>query len=109
MGLSVSPLPDDIEPAIAEALEKIAGTFRKKNADYANAESWRSNFQDVAHQLGFTDLDACDTLIAVKQARLRSLRANGRAPVNEAVLDTYLDRAVYSVIALAMLIEDQEG
>lgn len=99
----------EIEPAVAKALDTIANIFRKKNADYANAESWRSNFLDVAKQQGITDLDACDTLIAVKQARLRSLRANGAKPKNEAVEDTYLDRATYAVIALAMLIEDQEA
>ena len=93
---------------IRDSLDTIANIFRKKNADYANSDSWRSNFQDVARQLDFTDIDACDTLIAVKQARLRSLRKNGRGPVNEAVLDTYLDRATYAVIALAMILEDQE-
>lgn len=95
-----------IPAPVANALVLIGEVFGKKNADYAADNAWRSNFTDVASQMGFTDLDACDVLIAVKQARLKSLRANGRTPVNEAIADTYLDRAVYAVIALAMLIED---
>lgn len=87
---------------VQRAMAAIAATFRRKNADYAEDSDWQSNFRDVAQQMGIDPVDACDTLVAVKQARLKSLRANGRGPENEAVEDTYLDRAVYSVIALAM-------
>lgn len=91
---------------VADALDTIRTIFAKKNADYAQDSNWRSNFSDVAAQMGWTDLDSVDALIAVKQARLKSLRTNGRTPVNESVADTLLDRAVYAVIALAIYLED---
>jgi hypothetical protein len=42
--------------------------------------------------------------VTQKLARLKSLRQNGRMgdPKNEAVLDTYLDLAVYGVLVYAM-------
>jgi len=96
------------EIPVRQALDMIAAIF-EKNADYANEESWRSNFKDVAAQQGMSsDIDACNTLIAVKQARLRSLAKNGTTPKNESVEDTLLDRATYAVIALAMYLEDKE-
>ncbi len=91
---------------ISQALDRIAAIFAKKGADYADDSNWRSNFADVARQLDLTEVDAVDVMIAVKQSRLRALRSNGRTPMNESTADTYLDRAVYAVIALAMLLED---
>lgn len=97
-----------IPDAVARALDQIHTTFASKNADYADDRSWRSNFEDVARQMGFEAQDAAEVLIAVKQARLRALRTKGTLPRNESVLDTILDRAVYSVIALALYLEDQQ-
>lgn len=93
---------------IRVALDQIESTFARKNADYADEkQSWSSNFEDVASQMGWeSSQESAEALIAVKQARLRSMRANGRLPLNESVLDTKLDRAVYSVIALALAIEE---
>jgi hypothetical protein len=112
-GAAASPevaAPREVESrapqAVRDALKRIAKVFESKNADYADDRDWKSNFVDVAEQLGFDHHTAAEVLIAVKQARLKSLRVNGRTPVNEAVIDTVLDRAVYSVIALAMQIED---
>lgn len=93
-----------VPPAIDNALMRMRTIFASKNADYAE-DFWDSNFLDVAWQMGIDRETACDTLIAVKQARLRSLRASGKLPSNEAVADTVLDRAVYALIALAMRIE----
>lgn len=92
---------------IEAALDRMRSVFASKNADYADDRDWKSNFVDVAEQLGFDHHTAAEVLIAVKQARLKSLRVNGRAPANEAVEDTILDRAVYSLIALAFLEEDK--
>lgn len=100
--------PPPPPPPVAKALDTIQTVFTKKNADYAQDANWRSNFADVAAQMGWADLDAVDALIAVKQARLKSLRTNGRTPVNESVADTLLDRAVYAVIALAIYLEDNQ-
>jgi uncharacterized HAD superfamily protein len=91
---------------VAEALSTARDTFARKNADYAKDDAWRSNFDAIASQMGFDAVAACDTLIAVKQARLQALKANDRDPSNEAVIDTYLDRMVYSIIAFALLLDE---
>lgn len=96
--------PDD--PFERVILDMVA-TNRRKRADYAVDGSPWSNFDDTANALGidgFTPVDSVNFNIEQKSARLRSLRKNGRMrdPRNESVTDTYLDRAVYSVIALAM-------
>ncbi len=91
---------------IAQAMLRIESTFARKNADYATDSSWRSNFDAIAAQMGFSAVSAADTLIAVKQARLTALALNGRGTVNEAIEDTYLDRMVYAVIAYALLMDD---
>lgn len=101
---TVSLNPDDpFERVIIDMVE----TNRRKRADYAVDGSPWSNFDDVANSLGitgFAPVDSANFNIEQKSARLRSLRKNGRMddPANESVADTYLDRAVYSVIALAM-------
>jgi hypothetical protein len=53
---------------------------------------------------GFGPADAALFNVVQKVMRLRSLRANGRMddPANEATADTYLDLAVYAIIALAL-------
>lgn len=100
----------DTNSAFERTLIDVVKMFRAKNKDYADGQSWSSNFEDVATQMGFEHpVVACDALIAVKQARLRSLGHTGNEPVNEGVLDTYLDRAVYSVIALALLQDGRFG
>lgn len=96
-----SHLPDPV----AAALDKIESMFASKNDDYTTG-SWSSNFQMSAQAMGCRPVDVADTLIAVKQARLAALRANGRPPKNESVIDTYVDRAVYAVIALSLLVEE---
>lgn len=98
--------PPSVPPAIDNALMRMRTIFASKNADYAEG-SWASNFEDVARQMAFGRAETAEVLIAVKQARLRSLRTNGRLPANEAVEDTILDRAVYALIALAMLMEEE--
>jgi hypothetical protein len=99
------PQPASAPPAVERALETMRAIFAKKNADYA-AGDWKSNFMDVAVQMGWdSPAEAAEVLIAVKQARLKSLRVNGREPANESVTDTVLDRAVYALIRLAMELE----
>lgn len=103
------PTPS-LPEAIKTALVAIENTFVSKNADYAaEAVSWDSNFRDVASQMAWHDPnEAVETLIAVKQARLKSLRLNKTKPNNESLLDTKLDRAVYAVISLAMAYVEED-
>ena len=102
-----SEFQEGLPTSVGKVLANITATFTKKNADYAaDADGWRSNFDDIARQCSISATEAANTLIAVKQARLRALSSNGRAPANEAIEDTLLDRAVYAVLALALYQED---
>lgn len=107
--VALENLPDVLNPddPFERVLIDMVATNRRKRADYAVDGSPWSNFDDTANALGidgFTPVDSVNFNIEQKSARLRSLRKNGRMtdPRNESVTDTYLDRAVYAVIALAM-------
>lgn len=87
---------------------------RKKRRDYAADSDPFSNFRDTARNMaleGFSATEAAYALLLTKISRLRSLRANGRMEntANESVLDTYLDLAVYSVIVLALVNEQEQA
>jgi hypothetical protein len=91
------------EKVMSEMLE----THRRKRADYASHEDPFRNFRDCGAQLGLTAGHSVELHLATKQARLKTLLPrhweHGDAQVNnESLEDTLLDRAVYSVIALAM-------
>jgi len=96
----------DLEDPFESILVRIAATHRVKSQDYTGGGEADDlqNFIDQAYQLSATAGESIETLIAVKQARLRVLLprhiAQVGAPVNEGIADTLLDRAVYSVIAL---------
>ena len=101
--------PDD---PFDNVLIDIVNMNRRKRKDYAADSDIFSNFRDSASNLGlegFGPAEAAYQLLLTKVARLRSLRINGRMedPSNESVLDTYLDLAVYAVIVLALVKEQQ--
>ena len=90
-----------------QVLIKMVETNRRKRADYAVDGSPWSNFDDVSTGMGiegFGAVESAEHNVRQKLARLTSLRQNGRTKetANEAVADTYLDLAVYAVIALAI-------
>jgi hypothetical protein len=98
----------DPDSAFEAALIEMVGIYRSKRADYALDVDPFSNFRqsaDVVGLDGFGPVEAALHLVGVKLARLRALRGNGRGPVNESVLDTYRDLAVYGVIVLALATE----
>jgi hypothetical protein len=100
-GRAALPLP------IRRAISRMCDVLGAKNADYATDASWRSNFDDMAAQEILQGAyQAADLLVELKQSRLRALRSSGRRPRNESVDDTYLDRANYATLALALLMDD---
>jgi hypothetical protein len=89
------------------ALIPIVQTNRRKRADYARDGDPFSSFRtssDLIGLDGFGPIEAGLFNITQKLSRLKSLRENGRMndPQNEAVVDTYLDLAVYGVLVYAM-------
>jgi len=99
---------DPFEAALIPMLQ----TNRAKRRDYAVDGDPFSNFAATAEGLGLTGFGARESAlfnVLQKVARLKALRENGRMDetANEAVEDTYLDLAVYSVILLAIVRQEQ--
>lgn len=83
-------------------LDEIRELNRRKRGDYASdADPW-SNFREAGEHAGLPAGKIVEALIGVKNARLRNLVDSERSPNNESVEDTLVDRAVYSIIAVAM-------
>lgn len=99
---SQEPITLDPADPFEAILVEIVETNRRKRADYTSEGSspWE-NFDRTEEQVAGFHGVAVETLIATKQARLRALRSRGNDPQNESIADTLLDRAVYSIIALA--------
>jgi hypothetical protein len=96
--------PSDLFDA---ALIPIVLTNRKKRADYAKDGNAFDNFETSSSLMGLEGFGPTESAlfnVTQKLARLKSLRQNGRMddPQNEAVTDTYLDLAVYGVLAYAI-------
>jgi hypothetical protein len=84
------------------ALIDIATMNRRKRADYATDNDIFSNFRGAGARTGLDAGKIVDVMLAIKEERMMALKANGRDPQNESVLDTLLDRAVYGVIGYAI-------
>lgn len=95
--------------AFEAAIIKMVEMHRMKAIDYTGKSHPNQNFYDSAYQLSQTGGHSVEQLIATKQSRLRVLLpkhwTDGNAPVNEGLDDTFLDRAVYSVIAMTLWAE----
>jgi hypothetical protein len=92
-----------------EALALIQAMHDKKVHDYASNDNEFSNFETSAAFAGTSVHDSFNVLLGIKQARLLELTKSGKEPKNESILDTYLDRAVYSIIAYAYELKRQES
>lgn len=90
-------------PFFEQALQNVIDTHYKKNKDYAESNNPFSNFEDSAKSAGIETWQSFEALIGTKEARLRHLmkKQEEEEPLNEPVLDTYKDRAVYAVLAYA--------
>lgn len=89
-----------------QALERIEKMHISKAEDYTR-ESEFENFEHSAKASGISVLQAIDVLVSTKEARIISLR--GREARNESIEDTYLDRAVYAIIAYARVLYEKDG
>lgn len=79
---------------------------RRKAEDYAAEGDKLKNMREVVSTLGIEGYDVvadCEAMVIRKTARINNLR--GREPSNEAVRDSYLDRANYAVLAIVALDE----
>lgn len=102
-----NPVTLNANDPFERVLMEIVETNRRKRKDYAVDGSPFSNFDYTAGAMGipgFGAREAAEFNGHQKDARLSSLRTNGRIddPENESVQDTFLDRAVYAVITYAI-------
>ena len=109
-GPSGPPVILDPRWAVENAMMSMVEVSRRKRADYATDGDEFSNFRGTAAFAGF-ESPALSALFNVQQKleRIRALRANGRLAevANESVDDTFLDIAVYAVLAHAMWLEEK--
>jgi hypothetical protein len=82
----------------------IVETNRKKRADYATEDNIYANFDFTAQAtMGMvTPLQYADIMVTMKGGRIFNLQKKGTAPQNEALEDTYRDRAVYAILAYGL-------
>ena len=86
-----------------QAVQQILDMHRKKASDYTDAGEF-DNFIESAQASGIETYQAIENLIGTKEARIRVIRRKmkeGKDASNEPLLDSYLDRAVYSIISYA--------
>lgn len=87
----------------------IVETNRKKRADYANEDNIFANFDYTSKAtMGMVSpREYADIMVTMKNGRIFNLR--GRNAQNESVIDTYLDRAVYAILAYGLAIRESES
>ncbi len=88
--MATTPPPKFLESAFSTVTTKMLETFIKKNRDYG-----KGNILDTG-ELGII------FRINDKIRRLQNLQQNNKEPENESINDTWLDIAVYAVIAILL-------
>lgn len=106
----VSPQKAALTLNIDDPFEKILHQMvllqRRKANDYAAEGDKLKNMREVVSTLGIEGYDVvadCEAMVIRKTARINNLR--GREPSNESLRDSYLDRAVYAILAIVALDE----
>jgi hydroxymethylpyrimidine pyrophosphatase-like HAD family hydrolase len=99
----------DTSNAFERVLFNMAELQRRKAQDYAADGDILKNMREVVAALGIKDytvIEDCNAMVIRKTARISNLR--GRSASNEPLYDSYLDRAVYAVLAVVALEENTE-
>ena len=94
-----------LDDAFDSAIFQIIKTAERKRADYASKAAPFSNFEFTAAYFGLRSYQSADFNELQKLARLRELNMPGVEPTNEPVMDSYLDKAVFAVLAFAMYLQ----
>jgi hypothetical protein len=99
----------DSEDAFDRLLIPMVRLQRAKRADYADEDNIFSNFDKNAAQMnlpGYTPLEDCLSMVIRKVGRITNLR--DKEPQNETVMDSYLDLAVYAILAYGLALREAE-
>lgn len=93
-----------------ELLVEIEDLHHRKNAGYAgdSDDPWL-NFRE-AERFGVSPFKGCLIRMSDKYSRIGSLVRNpSNEQVGESIIDTLMDNAVYSLIAICLYEEEQEN
>jgi hypothetical protein len=93
------------QDALEEAFQRVRDILIAKGKDYGPTDRWAS-FRATAAYFGGTLWESADFNEVQKLSRLAELRRAGVQPTNESVYDSYLDKAAYGILGLAMLIDE---
>lgn len=93
---------DGIEPRMAQIIREMLETSRRKGHDYGNKDPY-ANIR-ACEAMGIPAWQGVTIRLQDKMARVASLAAKGTLK-NEAIEDTFLDIAVYAIIARIMFEE----
>lgn len=102
-----SELQLNLENPFEAIINEMVQLQRLKSQDYATDGDILNNMREVVKALaipGYTIVEDCNAMVIRKTARITNLR--GRPSSNESVRDSYLDRAVYAVLALVAVDEE---
>lgn len=88
-------------PHFSALLGEMAQLHDQKNHDYAHDENPYSNFEEAAKEVDVSVHTVFAVMIAIKNARIRELERAGKDPQNESLLDSYMDRCMYTALDLS--------
>ena len=88
-------------PDFDQLLDEMRILHARKNHDYAHDKNPYSNFEDAAEEAGVSVERVFAVLIGIKNARIRELERSGKDPANESLLDSYMDRCMYTALDLS--------
>ena len=92
-------------PRFYELITEICELHDKKNADYAKDSDPLSNFR-MAEAFGIPASKGVLVRMSDKWSRIQEL-SKGKTPNNESLRDSLIDNAVYSLIEIILLEEEE--
>lgn len=105
-----SELQLNLDNPFERVIAEMVRLQRIKADDYADEDDTLKNMRFVVDFIKipqYTVVEDCNVMVLRKTARIINLR--GRSASNESVLDSYIDRAVYAVLAVVAAMEEHEA
>lgn len=94
-----------VNPKFNKVVEEILALHDKKNADYGTKENPLNNLQECT-RLGLDPTLGIVVRLQDKWSRIENFYRNGDLK-NESLRDSFIDNAIYSLLAVTIL--DSEG
>jgi len=101
-------IADVRNPKFNALLDELRAIHDSKSHDYATASDPLANLRACA-AFGVEPWRGTLIRMADKWARLQQLTGTSKRPKNESVRDTLLDLSAYSLLAIILLDEQQQG